>query len=175
MKTTIVSIILCILISSTVFAQLTDQDLEKIRGIVQESEERLNKRIDEVREEVKAVEGRLNTRIDSVEKNINTRISDLRTTVIWMVGILASILIAALVLPQFLGRSKKDAEELEEVRGIRDEVREIYIKSTEPRNIIAHGVPTTSLVFDSLEDIVDLKRKLEILNSKIKAIESKGK
>ena len=102
MKAIIVTIILFTLASSIAFADLTKQDLEEIRAIVKESEERLNKRI------------------DSVEANLDTRISDFAISVRWMIGILASIVIASLVLPQFLGRLKKEESSVAELRELRE-------------------------------------------------------
>ena len=102
MKTTIILIIFFTLFSSTASAELTKQDLEEIRAIVKESEERLNKRI------------------DSVEANLDTRISDFAISVRWMIGILASIVIASLVLPQFLGRLKKEESSVAELRELRE-------------------------------------------------------
>lgn len=55
--------------STPVFAELTVEDLEKIRQIVNETEVRLGKRIDEV-------EVRLGKRIDEVEKKVDNRLED---------------------------------------------------------------------------------------------------
>lgn len=63
-------IIALVLYTSTpVFAELSVEDLEKIRQIVNETETRLGKRIDEV-------EMRLGKRIDEVEVQLEKRISD---------------------------------------------------------------------------------------------------
>ena len=86
MKVTIIFIMFFTLVSSTAFAELTKQDLEEIRSIVKESEERLNKRID-----------------------------DLSLSVRWMIGILALIMIGIFALPQFLGRAERsELKELRE-------------------------------------------------------------
>ena len=63
----IIAIILCV--SPPISAELSVEDLEKIRQIVNESEVRLGKRIDEV-------EVRLGNRIDEVKKELDTRIED---------------------------------------------------------------------------------------------------
>ena len=55
--------------SPSAFGELSVEDLEKIRQIVNEAEVRLGKRIDEV-------EVRLRKRIDEVEKQLDTRITN---------------------------------------------------------------------------------------------------
>ena len=96
-KATIISIILFTLVFSTAFAELTKQDLEEIKSIVKEE-------VGEVREEVTAVEGRLNKRIDDLRADLKGDINLLA----WAIGILALFVLGTLVLPQFLGRAKKE-------------------------------------------------------------------
>lgn len=72
--------IVCFLcLSSSVFAELSVEDLEKIRQIVNEFEVRLGKRIDEFEvrlgKRIDAVEVGLDKRIDEVEKQLETRIT----------------------------------------------------------------------------------------------------
>ena len=77
--------------SPSVFGELSVEDLEKIRQIVNEAEVKLGKRIDEVevrlgkriddvearlRKRIDDVEARLRKRIDDVEKQLDTRITN---------------------------------------------------------------------------------------------------
>lgn len=62
-----ITVLLCF--STSAFGELSVEDLEKIRQIVNEAETQLGKRIGEV-------EGRLGKRIDEVEGRLEKRISD---------------------------------------------------------------------------------------------------
>ena len=64
----IIAMVLCTS-SMSVFGELSVEDLEKIRQIVNETEVRLGKRID-------TVEVRLGKRIDEVKRELDTRIED---------------------------------------------------------------------------------------------------
>ena len=65
--------------SPSVFGELSVEDLEKIRQIVNEAEVKLGKRIDEVEvrlgKRIDEVEVRLNKRISEVEKQLGDRIT----------------------------------------------------------------------------------------------------
>ena len=62
--------------SPPVSAELSVEDLEKIRQIVNESEVRLGKRIDGVEVQIDEVEVRLGKRIDEVKQELDTRLED---------------------------------------------------------------------------------------------------
>ena len=127
MKIMVGSVVLFVLISSGVYADLTEGDLDKIRDIVRESEERLNVRINDVDQSLNRrmddMEGSLNRRMDDMEGSLNRRIDDLKAElkgdigeVRWMVaimfGILGAVIAAAIAVPQVVGRKK--VEELQE-------------------------------------------------------------
>ena len=90
MRTIILTTIIFIIASSIAFAELTKQDLEEIRAIV--------------REEVGDLRAELKDDIDSLRADLKGDISFLT----WAIGILALAIIAALALPQFLGKPKRE-------------------------------------------------------------------
>ena len=75
----VLAIVCFLCFSPSVFAELSVEDLEKIRQIVNEAEVRLVKRIDAVEvslgKRIDAVETRLDKRIDEVEKQLEARIT----------------------------------------------------------------------------------------------------
>ena len=80
--------------SAPVFAELSVEDLEKIRQIVNETEVRLGKRIDDV-------EVRLGKRIDEVKKELDTgienqgkRITDLRDRINFQGHLIIALIVA---------------------------------------------------------------------------------
>ncbi len=116
--------------SPSVFAELSVEDLEKIREIVNEVEVRLGKRIDEV-------EVRLGKRIDEVEvrlgKRIDTEIQALgrridfqgHLIIALIVAIIAFVAVPMGVIVYQYNRNRDQQET--EIRAVRDQQEEIKV------------------------------------------------
>ena len=115
MKTTIILIIFFTLFSSTASAELTKQDLEEIRAIVREEVGDLRV---ELKGDISSTRAELKDVIDSLREDLKGDISFLT----WAIGILALAIIAALALPQFLGRPKREESPVVELRELRQRV-----------------------------------------------------
>lgn len=111
--------------STSVFAELSVEDLEKIRQIVNESEVRLGKRIDEV-------EVRLDKRIDEVGKIVadrledqGKRITDLRERINFQGHLIIALIVAIIgfvavplsfLVYQYNKQRERQREEIETLR-----------------------------------------------------------
>ena len=117
--------------SAPVFAELSVEDLEKIRQIVNETEVRLGKRIDDV-------EVRLGKRIDEVKKELDTgienqgkRITDLRDRINFqghliialIVAIIAFVAVPMGIIVYQYNRNRDQQES--EIKALRDQQEEI--------------------------------------------------
>ena len=122
-------IIALVLYASTpVFGELSVEDLEKIRQIVNESEVRLGKRIDEVKKE-------LNTRIEDQGK----RITGLRERINFQGHLIIALIVAILTfvaVPMgiivYQYNRNRDRQEAE-IKALRDQQEEIKALRTENR------------------------------------------
>ena len=117
--------------SAPVFAELSVEDLEKIRQIVNETEVRLGKRIDDV-------EVRLGKRIDEVKKELDTgienqgkRITDLRDRINFQGHLIIALIVAiiafvavpmGIIVYQY--NWNRDQQE-SEIKALRDQQEEI--------------------------------------------------
>ena len=112
MKLIVSSILFFIFISSFAYAELTKQDLEEIRKIVKESEDRLR------------------TELKGDIADVKDDISYVRWTVIALFGVLGAIIAAALGLPQIRERKtdKEEREVIEELKELRDRISKIEAK-----------------------------------------------
>ena len=121
--------IVCFLcFSPSVFGELSVEDLEKIRQIVNEAEVRLGKRIDDV-------EVRLRKRIDAVEKQLDTRITNEigaqgeridyqgHLIIALIVAIIAFVAVPMGVIVYQYNRNRDQQEA--EIRAVRDQQEEI--------------------------------------------------
>lgn len=118
-------IIVVILCSSVpVFGELSVEDLEKIREIVNETEVRLGKRID-------AVEERLDKRITSESEAQGKRITDLRERINFQGHLIIALIIAiitfvavpmGIIVYQY--NRNRDRQEAE-IKALRDQQKEI--------------------------------------------------
>ena len=128
--------------SPPVSAELSVEDLEKIRQIVNETEVRLGKRIDEVEvrlgKRIDEVEVRLGKRIDEVEKKVDNRledqgkrITDLRDRINFqghliialIVAIIAFVAVPMGIIVYQYNRNRDQQES--EIKALRDQQEEI--------------------------------------------------
>ena len=115
----VLAIICFLCFSSSVFGELSVEDLEKIRQIVNEVEVRLGKRID-------AVETRLGKRIDAVEDNLEKRIDYQGHLIIALiVAIIAFVAVPMGVIVYQYNRNRDQQEA--EIRAVRDQQEEIKV------------------------------------------------
>ena len=132
--------IVCFLcFSPSVFGELSVEDLEKIRQIVNEAEVRLGKRIDNVEvrlgKRIDNVEVRLRKRIDAVEKQLDTRITNEigaqgeridyqgHLIIALIVAIIAFVAVPMGVIVYQYNRNRDQQEA--EIRAVRDQQEEI--------------------------------------------------
>lgn len=131
--------------STPVFAELSVEDLEKIRQIVNETEVRLGERIDDV-------EVRLGKRIDDVKKELDTRIedqgkriTDLRDRINFQGHLIIALIVAiitfvavpmGIIVYQYnRNRDRQEAEiktlrdQQEEIKALRRRIEELERKS----------------------------------------------
>ena len=130
--------IVCFLsFSSSVFGELSVEDLEKIREIINEVEVRLGKRIDDVEvrlgkriDEVSEAQGK---RIDEVSEAQGKRITDLRERIDYqghliialIVAIIAFVAVPMGVIVYQYNRNRDQQEA--EIRAVRDQQEEIKV------------------------------------------------
>ncbi len=133
----VLAIVCFLCFSPSVFGELSVEDLEKIRQIVNEVEVRLGKRIDEV-------EVRLGKRIDEVKKQLGeritseseaqgNRITDLRDRIDYqghliialIVAIIAFVAVPMGVIVYQYNRNRDQQEA--EIRAVRDQQEEIKV------------------------------------------------
>ena len=117
--------IVCFLcFSPAVFAELSVEDLEKIREIVNEVEVRLGKRIDEV-------EVRLEKRITSESEAQGKRITDLRDRINFQGHLIIALIVAiitfvavpmGIIVYQY---NRNRDQQAEEIKALRDQQEEI--------------------------------------------------
>ena len=121
MKTIIFLSILFCAITLPALGELTDADLDKIRLIVNDSENRLK---EYTSSEIPASENRMKTHINGKIEGVQSSISAFK----WVIGILMAvigILIAAIGIPLSLmaRRSPKDSDQQKQIEEIREEIQ----------------------------------------------------
>ena len=124
--------------STSAFGELSDEDLEKIRQIVNESEVRLGKRIDEVKKE-------LDTRIEDQGK----RITDLRERIDYqghliialIVAIIAFVAVPMGVIVYQYNRNRDQQEA--EIKVLRDQQEEISALRQRIEELEGHQINQT--------------------------------
>lgn len=115
----VLAIVCFLCFSPSVFGELSVEDLEKIRQIVNEVEAELGKRID-------AVETRLGKRIDAVEDNLEKRIDYQGHLIIALiVAIIAFVAVPMGVIVYQYNRNRDQQEA--EIRAVRDQQEEIKL------------------------------------------------
>ena len=115
----VLAIVCFLCFSPSVFGELSVEDLEKIRQIVNEAEVELGKRID-------AVETRLGKRIDAVEDNLEKRIDYQGHLIIALiVAIIAFVAVPMGVIVYQYNRNRDQQEA--EIRAVRDQQEEIKL------------------------------------------------
>lgn len=115
----VLAIVCFLCFSPSVFAELSVEDLEKIRQIVNEVKVELGKRID-------AVETRLGKRIDAVEDNLEKRIDYQGHLIIALiVAIIAFVAVPMGVIVYQYNRNRDQQEA--EIRAVRDQQEEIKL------------------------------------------------
>ena len=83
---------LCVLLTSPAWSELTPEDLDKIRLIVNESEKRVKAELKvEIAKSEKNVKEYINIKIDSVEKRLSTYN--------WVIYVLMPLIVAAISIP----------------------------------------------------------------------------
>ena len=119
--------------SAPVFAELSVEDLEKIRQIVNETEVRLGKRIDDV-------EVRLGKRIDEVKKELDTgienqgkRITDLRDSINFQGHLIIALIVAiiafvAVPMGIIVYQYNRNRDQQEEIKALRRRIEELERK-----------------------------------------------
>ena len=96
MKLILISITAFLIFAAPVFSELTVEDLEKIRSIVKESEDRL-------KEDLKASEKRLTEHIDGKVEEMDKRLNIIFGFVIALI----SLIVVVIGVPQIIGESTK--------------------------------------------------------------------
>ncbi len=119
------AVVLCA--STPVFAELSVEDLEKIRQIVNETEVRLRKRIDEV-------ETRLENRIATESEAQGKRITDLRDRINFQGHLISALIVAiigfvAVPLSFLVYQYNKQRErQRDEIQALRQRIEELERK-----------------------------------------------
>ena len=129
----IIAVVLCA--STPVFAELSVEDLEKIRQIVNEVEARLGKRIDEAEmrlgKRIDAVEVRLENRIATESQAQGKRITDLRDRIDFQGHLIIALIVAIIgfvaVPLSFLvyQYNKQRDQRREEIQALRRRIEEL--------------------------------------------------
>lgn len=132
MKIILVFIIVFLIFAAPVFSELTVTDLEKIRSIVKESEERL-------KEDLKASEKRLKEDIETSERRLMQHVADKFGEVDKRLNIIFGFVIALITLivvvvgvPQIImaWRGKEDRTQKEQIQELRQEIETLKQQRT---------------------------------------------
>ena len=124
MKLILISITAFLIFAAPVFSELTVKDLEKIRSIIKESEDRL-------REDLKASEERLKEGLKSSEDRVMKHVADKfseidkRLNIIFgFVIALISLIVVVVGIPQIImaWRGKEDRTQKEQIQELRQEI-----------------------------------------------------
>ena len=96
MKPILSACMLCVLLASPALSELTPEDLDKIRLIVNESEKRVKEELKaelkaEIAKSEKNVKEYINIKMDSVEKRLSTYN--------WVIYVLMPLIVAAISIP----------------------------------------------------------------------------
>ena len=94
-KIIVVSLLLLFIAANFALANLTKEDLKKIKALLDEQEKRIKEYIDikieTVNARIDAVEGTMNSRFESVENG--------QEFLKWMIGIIAMVVVAGIAFP----------------------------------------------------------------------------
>ena len=132
MKIILISITAFLVFAAPVFSELTVTDLEKIRSIVKESEDRL-------KEDLKASEKRLKEDIETSEKRLMQHVADKFGEVDKRLNIIFGFVIALITLivvvvgvPQIImaWRGKEDRTQKEQIQELRQEIEALKQQRT---------------------------------------------
>lgn len=113
MKLILISIIAFLIFAAPVFSELTVKDLEKIRSIVKDSEDRL-------REDLKASEDRVMKHVADKFSEIDKRLNIIFGFVIALI----SLIVVVVGIPQIImaWRGKEDRTQKEQIQELRQEI-----------------------------------------------------
>ena len=135
MKLILISITAFLIFAAPVFSELTVQDLEKIRSIVKEAEDRLKEDLkateerlkedlktseDRLRKDLRASEDRLMNHIDGKIEEMDKRLNIVFVFVIALI----SLIVVVIGVPQVImaWRGKEDRTQKEQIQELREEI-----------------------------------------------------
>lgn len=143
MKIILISITAFLIFAAPVFSELTVTDLEKIRSIVKESEDRLKEDLkaseERLKEDLKASEKRLKEDIETSEKRLMQHVADKFGEVDKRLNIIFGFVIALITLivvvvgvPQIImaWRGKEDRTQKEQIQELRQEIEALKQQRT---------------------------------------------
>lgn len=143
MKIILISITAFLVFAAPVFSELTVTDLEKIRSIVKESEDRLKEDLkaseERLKEDLKASEKRLKEDIETSEKRLMQHVADKFGEVDKRLNIIFGFVIALITLivvvvgvPQIImaWRGKEDRTQKEQIQELRQEIEALKQQRT---------------------------------------------
>jgi hypothetical protein len=143
MKLILMSTIALLIFAAPVFSELTVTDLEKIRSIVKESEDRLKEDLkaseERLREDLKASEKRLKEDIGTSERRLMQHVADKFGEVDKRLNIIFGFVIALITLivvvvgvPQIImaWRGKEDRTQKEQIQELRQEIEALKQQRT---------------------------------------------
>ena len=113
MKLILISITAFLIFAAPVFSELTVEDLEKIRSIVKESEDRL-------KEDLKASEKRLTEHIDGKVEEMDKRLNIIFGFVIALI----SLIVVVIGVPQIImvWRGREERTQKEQIQELKQEI-----------------------------------------------------
>ncbi len=124
MKLILISIIALLIFATPVFSELSVEDLEKIRSIVKESEDRLKGDFkaseDRLKEDLKASEGRVMIHVGDKFGEVDKRLNIIFGFVIGLI----SLIVVVVGIPQIIiaWRGKEDRTQKEQIQELRQEI-----------------------------------------------------
>ncbi len=143
MKIILISITAFLVFTAPVFSELTVTDLEKIRSIVKESEDRLKEDLkaseERLKEDLKTSEKRLKEDIETSEKRLMQHVADKFGEVDKRLNIIFGFVIALITLivvvvgvPQIImaWRGKEDRTQKEQIQELRQEIEALKQQRT---------------------------------------------
>ena len=134
MKLILMSIIALLIFAAPVFSELTVEDLEKIRSIVKESEDRSRKDLqaseERLREDLKASEARLMLHIADKFGEVDKRLNLIFGFVIGLI----SLIVIVVGIPQIIiaWRGQEERTQKKEIQELRQEIETLKQLITSP-------------------------------------------
>ncbi|MFQ6039575.1 MAG: hypothetical protein ACE5PV_01860 [Candidatus Poribacteria bacterium] len=126
---TVITLILLFTLVSPCFAELTENDIGRIRQVIRGELEPIKIEMAELKVKVSEMDKRINEKFKAVDDKISivqASVNDKLSLMQWFIGGLVALVVAAIAIPQLLilYREKKESKEMDKLREAIAELKE---------------------------------------------------